>query len=110
MLRCAVVGRLGDGKWLSLEGSRGRGREAGHRCGLALYVMLVDKFHAGMAVSAYVIQMRFQIRGNVLHRGISTVATDKAYPLPGMIYVNDRKPDSICDTALAFFVTNSPYM
>lgn len=26
------------------------------------------------------------------------------------MYVKDRNPDSICDTALAFLIMNSPYM
>ena len=29
---------------------------------------------------------------------------------PGMIYVNDRSADSICDTALEFFVIKSEYI
>ena len=30
--------------------------------------------------------------------------------IPGIIYVSDRNAPSICPTALAFFVTKSPYM
>ena len=30
-------------------------------------------------------------------------------PLPGMMYVSDRRAVSICDTAPAFLVINSPY-
>lgn len=29
--------------------------------------------------------------------------------VPGMMYVNDLRPDSICDTALEFLMMNSSY-
>jgi len=41
------------------------------------------------------------------HRPASDATSDSRYR-PGIIYVNERKPDSICDTALAFFEMKSP--
>jgi hypothetical protein len=32
------------------------------------------------------------------------------HPSPGMIYVKDRKADSICETELALAMTKSPYI
>jgi len=54
------------------------------------------------------------MRSPILETGLEPVravcgSRTNAYQ-PGMMYVKDRNPDSICDTALAFLVINSPYM
>lgn len=61
--------------------------------------------------TTYEIRRRFRIPGSVLGSvSVNSRRRRAAMCVPGMMYVSERSADSICVTALLFFVMKSEYM